>query len=105
MGRENQEANEGEERITGVGGLSAASAWAQNPGQWKHRLDSTVCLGTDLTGPRPSMSCKPGTVAFIATLLPPLNAELVLNAHSVSLLLLKTCLYLPKPAGRRVGFI
>ena len=33
MGREDQEANEGEERITGVGGLRAASAWAQNPGQ------------------------------------------------------------------------
>ena len=93
MGRENQEASEGEERIT-VGGLSAASAWAQNPGQWKHRLDSTACLGTDHTGPRPSMSCSPGTVAFIATLLPPLNAELVLNAHSVSLLLLKlVCTY------------
>ena len=51
------------------------------------------------------MSCSPGTVAFIATLLPPLNAEVVLNAHSVALLLLKTCLYLPKPASRRVGFV
>lgn len=70
----------------------------------KHRLDSTACLGAYHTGPRPTCPAILG----LWPLLPPcspLNAELVLNAHSVSLLLLKTCLYLPKPASGRVGFI